>query len=754
MPSAPTRGQRRLRQFLEGDGGAGAKAAARTKTAADVVPVLQERAAAGTKDAPHAPHDSGIHSTVIDHLKRHADNGATNRLTARQRKLLESLSGPINPEEGEEGGGRVAPFRVKRALMKHEAELVDTVALAALQRRAVSSDDLTASSLFVLTDGLSAAARLRKGLEERYGIAVLVLSEERAERHPTFPLTPKRGRSRSPPPAGLPTALPQRTARKGTKKKQTSASPPKDVVDEPHSCAAAAAVVVATPEGFLAVDKRSAMWKFIGAYVVALMAPAAAAAEKSHSLVRLMSTEGEGGDSPTNASARLPLAVRLSQHRWDCLGHTTVGAVLSLDKGVLAAPVLDWLLTLRPMEAVAEASALSPAAVAQPPPQRRPVSVHYAVAEGIHRFGFLFSLVRGLSSGRGLVVHLATKEACAFLYNALYHFLDDIPGHVRLLTDYEGESQFSASVASIEDRYRLCQTFNDIVTSASEKAGHTSAVLLSCYGLVPRRGHIFLAYDIVPDIVNFNGFVADALTPGAYGTEEGSGDGGDEGDHGRTGGEPPSSSSSSSLAQRDVTVRKRGRGVSPPPRARKAGKTTEKAAASASRDAEDEQTTAVAMYHHILLLLRPNEVRGALRHLQPQPKGQDRFRVTYAPLPQKPSLSSYLLYGEALRNLCRTVFALANTAYHAYRATMIAYCTVGPRDVYRETEVNLERVSEEFGLTQLPLLDLRLKDTVFRPKEDLYKAAKVKQLAERRAYKRFADANIIGDVPEEHTVDE
>lgn len=84
---------------------------------------------------------------------------------------------------------------------------------------------------------------------------------------------------------------------------------------------------------------------------------------------------------------------------------------------------------------------------------------------------------------------------------------------------------------------------------------------------------------------------------------------------------------------------------------------------------------------------------------------------------------------------------------------MTVYCTVGPRRVYDRSRLRLSEVAQEFGFADAPLLDLRLCDTPFRPREDVYKAARLKQKRERATYHRFAGEHIVGEMPEEHVAE-
>lgn len=664
-----TRGQRHLTEYL----GTDAATWTRKKKASDVIPVLEKRSnLTDTSDTTRVTLRTSLAPEVIAYLQVFNPKGAVNRLKGYQLRLLQELSTPCGGPTFGEAHGR---FLVKRAAVPNLLALADTIAVSALQRRALAKGNLEGCTLFVLVENGQAAKALQGALTSRYGLEVLLLEEDK--RYPCFSLStlrtsPSRARSRT-------------LTEVRTEGEAAAVAPQLE-----------AAVVVGTPEAFLKTDARSNIWKFIGAYVVALTGPSSTPSE---SLIHQLGNSAQ--------------QVALSQHRRRCLGHTTLACILSTDSKQLGEPLLDWLTTL-----TSEGATLS-AAVNHVQPEvtkatlREPITVHYAVAEGGNRFGFLVSLMKNLQAHTGLVVHFATKESCGFMYDVLYGMLDDVLGDVQLLSDYDGNSQFS-SVATAEGRAELCTAFDEAVQNR-----HQPVVLLSCYALTPSRGSVFLQYDLIPDVPNYNEFVSSALTPGATRKE-------------------------ATLVTRDVTARSRKRSISPKPivkRSRLDSGSVTPAPPVAPID---------ACYRYIIILLRPNEVEGALRHLRSTAL---RYCITYAALPHKPSQASYLLQVERLRSMNKKLFAIQNAAYHAYKAIMTAYCTMGPRDVYNEQRLKLEHVAAEFGYTDLPLLDLRLRDTPFRPKEDLYKAARQKQAQKQRADRKFADKFIVGKAAEEHVAD-
>ncbi|KPA78953.1 hypothetical protein ABB37_06017 [Leptomonas pyrrhocoris] len=735
-----TRGLRHLKAYLGDD----SAKKARAKRAVDVVPVLAARRSASSATASRS--DKGLANTtaspplspsVMEYLESRLSAGATYKLSRTQMLLVEALAAPKGVKSGSQAS-TTAPLSVTRGRASILSEMVDTVALSALELAARTASAQSASlsvnaslptppfemsSLFVLTEDAAKVAEVAQQLEGRYGLTVLRLDDSEAPRYPTFP-SPKGGGSKTS----------KSAAARAKKAKAVAMSTEASAA----STAASVVVVVASPAGFLAVNRRSAIWKLIGGFAVLLCLPAT----QSGSLLSVLA-----GSEPTSSAT--PQA--LNAQRWACLGHVSNIAVMAQEQAWLSAPAVDLLTTLSVTGGDLVSAAADAAAGAEDGDQsvsaaanvvassRRPVTVHYTVAEGTQRFQFLFSLLKALVPHRGLVVHVATRECATFLYDTLYSFLDELPSYVQIFSDYEGASSFT-SMHTSADRQRMCAVF-DTVVQAGGQGGKTAAVLISCHGLVPRKGCVFLQYDIIPDLVNYPQFVAEVLTPAAA----------------------LSASSTAAAAggkagtldvHREKTTRQRKRSVSPPPVADFTGSTaadtpTQKGAAAAEKTSSTTAATPVN-YTHILLLLRPNEVRGALGRLRND--AAVRYRLDYHELPNKTG-GRYLFIGEKLKSLNKKLFAIQNAAYGAYKATMRVYSTIGPRDVYDETKVALEKVAEEFGYTELPLLDLRLKDTVFRPKEDYFRAARQKQEAERRVYKRFAQDNIIGEEPEPHVAD-
>ncbi|KAG5471636.1 hypothetical protein LSCM4_03187 [Leishmania orientalis] len=749
-----TRGLRHLKRYLGKEG----ERLARAKRAADIVPVLASRhsVAAGVRakavDVAKASERAlePLSPSVMAYLEGRLSNGATHKLSRTQLTLVAALAAPGSPSTWCSAAGVKSgetAVAVTRAKVADMTAAVDTLAVSALElaARRASGDNVPSrstaesSAIFVLVDTNDEAAEVAVQLEGRYGLTVLSLTDDNACRHPAFPCTASAARRVGPSAkkctaSGTPAA--KRHRMQSTPLSVDEVTPKDETVTGTQPFQGEVVVVVATPAAFLAVDRRSAIWKFIGSCALLLRhAP-------THSGALLHTLKGFKA-APSYSAKATPET--LNAQRWDCLGHVSAIAILAADQNWLKVPELDLLTTLRVERgpsrdvdgAIKSSAASLSSAVAV---LRSPVTVHYAVAQGTHRFQFLFGLLKGLTPHRGIVVHVATRECVTFLYDTLYCFLGELPPYVQLLSDYEGASAYT-NMHTAADRQRLCATFDSTVESG--KDGKTAAVLLSCHGLVPRRGSVFLQYGIIPDVLNYNQFIADVLTPSAVAADAGSENGG------------TSLSTASEVAvRRETTVCQRKRSTSPTPMRGAARRVSAGAANCKDAEGVSSRGTATSLagvnYTHILLLLRPNEVAGVLRHLRQD--GASRYRLEFRELGTQVS-GRYLLVGEKLKSMHKKLFALQNAAYSAYKATMRAYSTIGPRDVYDETKVNLEKVAEEFGYTEVPLLDLRLKDTVFRPKEDYYRAARQKQQAERRAYKAFAQENIAGEAPEEHVAD-
>ncbi|ESL05259.1 hypothetical protein TRSC58_07102 [Trypanosoma rangeli SC58] len=442
------------------------------------------------------------------------------------------------------------------------------------------------------------------------------------------------------------------------------------------------------------------------------------------------------------SDARKELYEKLCRQRWGCLGHVSLAAVIAPSRDSLIAPVADALTTSVPTEdgeakhsttasgdvdtGVKSNNAGSNTKTASEEEgsngvaaMRRPVTAYYAVVEGAHRFQTLYTLLMSLREGQGLVVHFATKEACQFMHDVLYA-LGELPTSVLLLTDCEGPSTYASVQDKDEDRGRLCAQFDRIlseVTHEGSSAKHEKnrVVLLSAFGLVPQRGTIFVQYDLMVDLVNFAQFVSDVLTPAAY-----------------------------IVAAVETTKRRRSR-TPPPSRDRKASKGGDATTASQA------PLPTKARYDSILVFLRRNELSPALNYFQRPAK---RLNITFEQFSKLPSGTRFLLSLQKMRSLHKKQFSVQNAAYAAYRATMLLYSLIGPSDVYNEQSVDLAKVAEEFGYTEVPVVDLRTRDTPFRPKEDIFRAAAERAAVERRRMRAYVKEHIVGEAPEEHIADD
>lgn len=667
-----TRGLQHLIDYLGDD-----KSTALPKTARDVVPVLQESAAAAANRAGM----SGIHPplapAVLQYVEQCLASGATRSLTQKQLKLVRLLS--WERHHTTEDSAALAVKRVPFSTVEHIRHLIG---VAALQRWATTATQALAGderSLFVLVQSNSEAEALGKWLKEHYQLDVVVASSSETNAYPPLPSALQKG---GPAAVGASKNKGKKGSKKAAKKQPEEADEEGQQEDIPL---ASVPVFIASPEGFLAWNARSAVWRCIGAMAVVLSTPKVAL---------------ELGESGSIAA--------LSSHRWSTLGHTSLTCVLSTHEEVLSDPTLEWLTSIRP-----SSSTTSSSNGAVVPLTRKKVEVKWHVADGMERVQFLYGLIQGLQQGRGMLVHVATKEMCVFLFDVLYRFLDALPPHLFLMTDYEGESSYSPAKTQ-EDRQQLLTSFDSMVND-----GKRSPVLISCFGLIPARGSIFVQYDIITDLPNFSQFIAEKLTPGA-------------------GSELHSSSVGNEVeVVRRVVSRKRSRSRSPPP-------PTGGASAGAPPAASSSVSAPAANYSFLFILLRSNEQKPATALLS---RTGTRLNISYARLTPAPPLLRFLFIAEKIRSMNKKLFHIQNAAYHAYKATMTVYCTIGPREVYNEKTLNLQKAVQEFGYEDIPLLDLRLKDTPFRPREDFIKASRIKQSKERRAYNAFAQQHIQGEGP-------
>lgn len=576
-----------------------------------------------------------------------------------------------------------------------------------------------------------------------------------------------------------------------------------------------APVIIASPDGFLATDPRSAVWRFVGAFVILanLSSPGSHIVGCSSKTIPTVLLDDTAATRCTSTMTMFTTrAVRLSQHRWGCLGHTSRTVVLASSEEVATHPMLDWLTSVKPSAEVIRASKgeksasskpvsdhspvgssngddTSPLASISSPVLRAPVQVRYVALEGLQRVQFLYALIQGLPPGRGMVVRVATREMCVFLFDVLYGFLDQLPPFLRLLADHQ---ESGMSLCSTESQ-RLCDAFDGIV-----EEGRCSPVLFTCFGLVPRRGKIWLQFDVIEDIINYSQFLATCVTPGAVimpspapvsessmspapvlgpcsspptkakkSVKEGNTKEEEEEPTSTTIGHRVAPAAKVEAVHRTVS-RKRSRSPvplfqktdnspspTPPPPSSSFSSSPPSSLLSSQNDLEKSESSAglttstsaapPANYSFLFILFRPAEVKAALQHLSVTGV---RHALEYVPFAKPPSLNRFIFVAEKIRTFHRKLFHIQNAAYHAYKATMTVYCTLKPRDVYDEKKLELRNVAAEFGYEeQLPLLDLRLADTPFRPKEDYWKASRMKAEKDRRATRAFAEAFIEGEGP-------
>lgn len=791
-----------------------------------------------------------IMDKVITHLQACSPMGSTRQISQSQCKAIHFLSSDVQPltsaaslvssptakgkestksaSTASEGGQRILVKRVVLNGEREEEKIFDVITLAALQRAARITELKNASGgfsstaasreeqqrgrcLFVLTNTNEQAQSLSHFLSSRYCMEVILADNKDVPSFPTLPASLLKG--------GVASSKGEDSSRTTTGHKNSPAkchggrshgspatTPPSLSTEGgdgahtplPISCPAwAAPVLVASPDGFLAIDPRSAVWRCIGAFVLLASAPSSSKKGKK-GLITF-----SGGDSTR--------VVKLSQHRWACLGHTARTVVLASTEEAASHPTLDWLTSVKPSAEVLRAQkgekASSPTSLSlngtstreeaasltlscslphAPGLPRAPVRVRYAVLEGLQRMQFLYALMEGLQPGRGMVVRVATREMCLFLFDVLYGLLEQLPPYVRVLTDYQGEREqqgdgkrAKSMVLSSKESQQLCEEFDEMV-----EEGRSAPVLFTCFGLVPRRGSIWLQFDVIEDIINYAQFLSTVVTPGAVmfspsvasvssphpssssptestkGSPKGAMKEEKQGGHATSHSLMPSPSSPAVEVVRHTVSRKRSRSPVPLWASIKDQNTAcpspvSSAPSSASLSSSSSQTEVEkpaggaptltpTNYAYVFILFRPSEVKPALQHLRTT---GTRHALEFIPLAKLFSFARFLFVADKIRTFHRTLFHIQNAAYHAYKATMTVYCTLKPRDVYDEKRLELKKVAEEFGYEELPLLDLRLADTPFRPKEDYWKASRVKAAKDRRAMQTFAENYIKGEGP-------
>lgn len=331
------------------------------------------------------------------------------------------------------------------------------------------------------------------------------------------------------------------------------------------------------------------------------------------------------------------------------------------------------------------------AAQAKKQAQRPPLAVSYIVAEGHARFVHLFALCSNQSKTLRITVHVATPQVALFLASVFYALKFE-GGHIFC----DAEPTLDGTAASKADH-------GPVVAEIDRLAPGVGCVLFSAFGLVPASGTVFVQFDPMVDIANMASFIAERLTSGIASTPK-----------------------PTPVAETPAAGRGAKRSRTPPPAPFAAGPPQ-------------------PAYSHVILFFNPNEVTKGVPLLAAT--GQ-RFNMTFTPLtpPRGPTVVMTL---SKVSSLHAKVFAIQQQAYDAYRASMQVYARLQPASVYDVAAVNLQKIAEQFGYEEAPLLDLRTKANAFRPKEDYFKAAVRRLKKDRRAFKDYAAANIIGEKPEE-----
>eukprot|EP00331_Platyophrya_macrostoma_P035741 CAMPEP_0176443430 /NCGR_PEP_ID=MMETSP0127-20121128/22416_1 /TAXON_ID=938130 /ORGANISM="Platyophrya macrostoma, Strain WH" /LENGTH=606 /DNA_ID=CAMNT_0017828653 /DNA_START=28 /DNA_END=1844 /DNA_ORIENTATION=+ len=130
-----------------------------------------------------------------------------------------------------------------------------------------------------------------------------------------------------------------------------------------------------------------------------------------------------------------------------------------------------------------------------------------------------------------------------------------------------------------------------------------------------------------------------------------------------------------------------------------------------------EKVHRTAATHHVVLFIRRNELQsGILGVLGTAAKSTlvgrgVSVRFEQAPVP---SATLALLSFQRMKGLHKKLFAVAQRAFEAYRASMHVYSRLRPLDVFNVKDLDLTAYAGEFGFEDAPLLDLRTKATAFR----------------------------------------
>nr|CCC94513.1 conserved hypothetical protein [Trypanosoma congolense IL3000] len=698
--SSLTRGQRRLLRYASKDGKS--SDALKRRRPEDIAPALKKRkqeqpqtCGDRTKETIDAEENDQLSVELLDCVQRRFPL-APRKLRKRHVRVINALSRALprnaNNNLMQHGSSSKTQFCVKRLEANDQPGAFSIAVLAAMERRRLYSDALSdGASMLVLLEVDADATSFCQYVKATYGSVHVLLLD--GSRFPTFPTTvDKDGRL-------------------------------EDISD---SFADRVVLVVTSLQAFLATDGRSAIWKFIGSYVVFLK-------NQPNGISDSMEDMKE--------EERDEFLKRLCEKRWHCLDHTLAAAVVAPSRNALCVPLADALTTCVPSagkveeeevvegkncsEGKSEVSAKTGDKRDKTPvvdAMRDVVDVHYAVVEGTLRFQMLYTLLMNIRPCQGIVVHVATKEVCQFLFDVLYA-LAELPESLLLLADFEGPSTYASGSDTDEDRMKLCAKFDEVIANSSTETPPSGrrkdrVVLLSAFGLVPRMGTVFVQYDIIIDVANFPQFVSDVLTPAAYkGTTSAT--------LPRLGGRTVSQSKS----------RQRRRSRSP-----------------VESNSSACPAHSPVRYRHILLMLRRNEVRGALRQFNLSAR---RLCINFGPMQHKPSATRSLLSVRKMQSLHNKQHAIQCAAYAAYRSTMLLYSIINDaKEVYDERRVDLKKMAQEFGYEEAPLLDLRTRDTAFRPKEDIYRAACERALRERGRLLACASKDVSGEASQSNAAED
>ncbi|EPY23413.1 hypothetical protein STCU_07723 [Strigomonas culicis] len=247
---------------------------AKSKTAKDVIPSLRPNGSTSATAAAAPAFE--LHEEVLQYLRERQQRGAASgvaipaKLSSRQRRILQSLL-QQTPQEG--AGEELC--KVRRAVLERAPHAIThLLALVSLQLRqlGLAAADTTAAApnsriLFVLVEGEAEAAEMQRVWEQLYGMQVLRLDGQ--EKFPQFTPTD---------------ATPEPT--KETPAKQSKKKKKKVETTTPASPLSGTSIIVATLHGFLATDKRSAIWKHVYAFVTALLPSSdAPAPEEAYALL-------------------------------------------------------------------------------------------------------------------------------------------------------------------------------------------------------------------------------------------------------------------------------------------------------------------------------------------------------------------------------------------------------------------------------------------------------------------------------------